>query len=124
MKLLLDTHVLIWWLERSARLSREHRALIEDPKNRVLVSSVSVAEIAIKVSIGKLKPPDEPVGVAVAEEGLDELEFRSDHGDAMRDLPLLHRDPFDRMLIAQALVEDAVLVTADAAIRQYAVPTI
>ena len=90
----------------------------------MLVSSVSVAEIAIKVSIGKLELPDEPVGVAIAEEGLDELEFRSEHGDAMRALPLLHRDPFDRMLVAQALVEDVVLVTTDAAIRQYAVPTV
>ncbi len=123
-KLLLDTHILLWWLGGSPELPPEHRVLLEAPRNEILVSSISVAEIAIKASLGKLGLPDEPMGIVLAEEGFDELEFRSDHADRLRDLPLLHRDPFDRMLVAQALVEDAVLVTADRAVRQYAVQTV
>jgi len=123
-KLLLDSHVLLWWLERNPRLSDTHRAFLEGPEHVVYASSVSVAELQIKAALGKLGIPDEPLGVVIAEEGLEELEFRSDHGDVLRALPPIHRDPFDRMLIAQALVEDCVLVTADAAIRQYGVPTV
>ena len=124
MKLLLDSHVLLWWLEGGPSLSAEHRALIDDPRNEILVSSLSVAELQIKANLGKLDIPNDPIGVALAEEGFEELPFTAEHGDVLRDLPSLHRDPFDRMLIAQALVEDCVLVTADAAIRQYAVPTV
>jgi len=123
-KLLLDSHVLLWWLEANPRLAKEHRALLEHPSHIVYASSVSVAELQIKAALGKLGLPDDPLGVVIAEEGLEEIEFRSDHGDVLRSLPPIHRDPFDRMLIAQALVEDCVLVTSDPAIRQYAVPTV
>lgn len=124
MKLLLDTNVLIWWLNGNTRLRPEHRALIENGEHVVLVSSVSVAEIAIKSATGKLHMRDDIIGVAVAEEGFDELDFRSEHGGELGRLPMIHKDPFDRMLIAQALVEDCVLVTSDPMIRQYAVPTV
>jgi len=124
LKLLLDTNVLIWWLSGSPRLSSAHRLLIEDGSNAVFVSAVGVAEIAIKSATGKLRLRDDIIGVATAEEGFDELDFRAEHGDELARLPMIHKDPFDRMLIAQALVEDCVLVTSDPMIRQYAVPTV
>lgn len=123
MKLLLDTHALIWALADDRRLSKRARTAIEDGENEVLTSAASAWEIAIKTSVGKLHaPPDlvdaaEKVGFTLRPVTFDDVE-------ALRTLPSLHRDPFDRMLIAQAQVDAAVLVTKDALIRQYPIATL
>ena len=123
MKLLLDTHVLLWWLADDRRMGAEHRALIADASNIVLISSMTVAEIAIKTSLGKLEAPDDLLPTLEAG-GLDELPFESRHAEVLRTLPWHHRDPFDRMLIAQAQVEHLTLVTRDAHIQKYDVPVL
>lgn len=118
MNLLLDTHVLLWWLADSHRLSARHRELILDAKRRVFVSSVSVAEISIKSSLGKLDAP-EGVADAITSSGLELLAFDAAHAEALRELPWHHRDPFDRMLIAQAQIERLTLLTVDERIPHY-----
>ncbi|GAA1465183.1 type II toxin-antitoxin system VapC family toxin [Microbacterium thalassium] len=118
MRILLDTHLVLWWLADAPELSPRHRALIEDGSNEVLVSSVSVAEIAIKASLGKL---DAPAGLvdALRTSGFGELDFIAAHAEVLRGLPWHHRDPFDRMLVAQALVEGLLLLTVDSRVRAY-----
>ncbi len=118
MRLLLDTHVLLWWLADDARLGPSSRRLIEDGTAEVFVSSVSVAEVAIKTSLGKLDAPPDLLA-QVSEQQMTELPLRIAHAQALRDLPWLHRDPFDRMLVAQALTERLTFVTADARCRRY-----
>ena len=120
MKLLLDTHILLWWLADDRRLSADHRALIADASNLVLISAVTVAEIAIKASLGKLDAPDDLLPTLEAG-GFDELTFESRHAEVLRKLPWHHRDPFDRMLIAQAIVEQLTVVTADPHFAAYGV---
>ena len=120
MKLLLDTHVLLWWLADDRRLGAEHRALIADASNIVLVSSMTVAEIAIKTSLGKLEAPDDLLPTLEAG-GFDELAFESRHAEVLRTLPWHHRDPFDRMLIAQAIAEQLTVLTADPHFAAYGV---
>ena len=123
MRLLLDTHVLLWWLDDSPQLGTEARDLIGLGDNEVFVSAISAAEIAIKSSIGKLRVP------ADLEQQLDDnafapLPLRLHHGLAVEMLPFHHRDPFDRLLIAQARCEDLTLVTADRMFAAYDVPTV
>lgn len=112
MRLLLDTHILLWWLADDRRLGEERRTLITDASNIAMVSAVTVAEIAIKTSLGKLDAPDDLLPTLDAG-GFDELAFESRHADILRTLPWHHRDPFDRMLIAQAIAEGLTVVTAD-----------
>lgn len=116
--LLLDTPVLLWWLADAPRLSPSHRELIHDPARRVFVSSITVAEISIKASLGKL---DAPPGIveAIEKSGFELLPFDPAHAEELRDLPWVHRDPFDRMLIAQARIEGLTLVTVDEHIVRY-----
>lgn len=118
MRLLLDTHVLLWWLADAPQLGADHRALIHDGQNDVFVSAVSVAEISIKASLGKLDAPQN-VAEAIIESGFTELDFTVAHGETLRSLPWHHRDPFDRMLVAQALVEGLTLLTLDSRVREY-----
>lgn len=118
MTLLLDTHVLLWWLANDPKLSGDHRALVADSSHAAYVSSVSIAEIAIKASLGKLEAP-EHVREAVLASGLSLLPFDAVHAEELRALPWTLRDPFDRMLIAQARVEKLVLLTVDERIRKY-----
>ena len=118
MRLLLDTRVLLWWLDDNPALGREARDLIGVGRNEVFVSAVSAAEVAIKSSVGKLRVPED------LEEQLDRnaftpLPLRVRHGLALGDLPMHHRDPFDRLLIAQATCEDLTVVTADRAFVAY-----
>jgi PIN domain nuclease of toxin-antitoxin system len=117
--LLLDTHTTLWWLSGSA-LSKPARSAIADPDTTVLVSSASAWEMAIKAALGRLDMPAD-LGSALATSGFDVLEVSLEHALAVRDLPPLHRDPFDRMLVAQALCEGAVLVTRDARLADYGV---
>lgn len=120
MRLLLDTHVVIWWLADDPRLTEEIKVLIDD-EPQVYVSAVTIWEVAIKQAIGKLKEPaDLPERIRDAE--FRELPVAFDHAMAAGRLPAIHRDPFDRMLVAQASREGLTLVTADAEIRKYEVP--
>jgi len=118
LNLLLDTHVLLWWLANDHRLTDEHRALVADSSHAVYVSSVSIAEISIKASLGKLDAP-ERVREAVLASGLSLLPFDAVHAEELRELPWIHKDPFDRMLIAQSRVEKLVLLTVDERITRY-----
>lgn len=118
MRLLLDTHVLLWWLSDDESLGADHRRLIAEPRNTVLVSAVTIAELAITASSGKLIIPDQITG-DIASAGFDELPLTAAHAHELRHLPLHHRDPFDRMLICQARVEGIPILTTDAAFRLY-----
>jgi PIN domain nuclease of toxin-antitoxin system len=127
MRLLIDTHVLLWWANGDPRLSVTAAAALADPSNELLFSGVSAMEIATKVAIGKLslpQPPSAIVGRAMSMLRANELPLTIRHGLAVSNLPLHHKDPFDRMLVAQAVVEGLVLLTQDAAVRAYAVPTL
>jgi len=117
MKLLLDTHVLLWWLDDPVRITEAARDRIPDPENEVLVSAVSCWEIAIKRSLGKIQAPDDLRDV-IEQCGFGELRIPILH--ALRTEILLphHRDPFDRMVIAQALCESATLVSHDRMFEQ------
>ena len=122
-RLLLDTHVLLWALEDNGRLGQSLEGTLTDDSNHVFVSVVSAWGIAIKRSLGKLQAPDDLAG-AVEEMGFDQILITFFHVGQAANLPLLHRDPFDRMLIAQAQAEGLVLVTDDPDIRRYGVHTI
>lgn len=118
MKLLLDTQTFLWWMSGSSRLSRGAREAISDSGNQVLFSVASAWEIAIKRNLGKLRAPDNLAG-AIEAESFDLLGIDLPHIEALDGLAHHHRDPFDRMLIAQALVERATLVSGDAIFQRY-----
>jgi PIN domain nuclease of toxin-antitoxin system len=117
-KFLLDTHLLLWWLSNSPLLPVQARQLIADPDNTIFVSAVSLWEVWLKSSIGKLRVPS---GFAqkLAAEQFGDLPLRAEHTPAVAMLEWHHRDPFDRMLIAQARSENLVLLTADRALGAY-----
>ena len=120
MRLLLDTHVLIWALVEPQRLPGEVQSLIEDIENEVLFSAASIWEIAIKASLGREDfPKPGVIAGAAIESGLTELPVRSSAAALVETLPMHHRDPFDRLLIAQALSEPAQFYTSDDKLRQY-----
>jgi PIN domain nuclease of toxin-antitoxin system len=120
LRLLLDTGVLLWWRDDSPRLPGRISDKIRDPDNVILVSIISFWEIAIKRALGKLEFHDDFEEV-MAEEGFDLLPLTYPHLRCLNDLPLLHRDPFDRLLIAQALAERLPIVTADRNFAAYGV---
>ena len=122
-RLLLDTHALLWALEDDDALGERARGAIVDPRNDVFVSSVSVWEISIKRSLGKLKAPEDLLS-AIEASGLRELPVTFVHADHAGGLPPHHRDPFDRMLVAQAQVEGLTIVTHDSVIAKYGVRTL
>jgi len=123
MKLLLDTQALLWWLSDSPQLGRVARNLVADGGNTVYVSAVSAWEMEIKRALGKLNAPDN-IEETVAAERFLELPVRIVHTTALRDLPMVHRDPFDRLLVAQARVEGLSLVTSDPVFERYGVSVI
>lgn len=118
MRLLLDTHVYLWCLADSARLSRQARMQILRA-DEVFVSAASIWEAAIKSALGKLRAAPAALAEGIAASGFRELPVTSRHGALVAQLPAHHRDPFDRMLIAQAMHEPMHLMTLDAALRQY-----
>ncbi|HEY9899935.1 MAG TPA: type II toxin-antitoxin system VapC family toxin [Pantanalinema sp.] len=120
MKLLLDTHTLLWWLADDPTLSRAAREAISKGENQVFLSAASVWEIAIKQAIGKLDIPGELIG-ALEEGGFEPLPIAWAHALRAGSLPRHHDDPFDRMLIAQAQAEEMVLVSRDERFRHYEV---
>ncbi|HSM50461.1 MAG TPA: type II toxin-antitoxin system VapC family toxin [Thermoanaerobaculia bacterium] len=124
MRLLLDTHVFLWWIAGGEELSRRARAAIADPAHECRLSLASVWEMAIKASLGKLRLPA-PVARFVPEQlaanGFLALPIALAHAARVEQLAWHHRDPFDRLLAAQALEEDLALVTADPLFRRYGV---
>lgn len=122
-RVLLDTHVLLWWLADDSRLGPTARELIGDDRNIVYVSAASAWEASTKKAMGKLACPDN-LDAIVQDEGFEQLPISFFHGESAGALPALHRDPFDRMLVAQAQAEGLEIVTGDDAIRRYAVRTI
>lgn len=121
-RLLLDTHTFLWWLADSDRLGPKSRAAIARSENEAFVSAVSGWEIAIKKALGKLQAPDN-LDAVVAEEGFVHLPITFFHGEQAGALPPLHRDPFDRMLVAQAQAHGLVVITDDGDIPKYGVRT-
>jgi len=121
-RLLLDTHVLLWWLSDDPQLGASSRQAIANPRNPVYISAASAWEISIKKSIGKLTAPDD-MDAIVESEGFEKLPITVFHGDQAGSLRELHKDPFDRMLIAQAQSEGLVIVTNDQKIIQYKIRT-
>jgi PIN domain nuclease of toxin-antitoxin system len=119
-RLLLDTNVLIWWLVESPRLSAETREAITG-ELEVMVSAVSAFEIAAKAAVGKLRVPGD-LAVQITEQTMIELPITVRHGLAVGQLPMHHRDPFDRLLIAQARCEGLTIVTSDRVFAAYDVP--
>ena len=123
MNLLLDTHTVLWWLSDDPALSETARVAIADPENTVFLSAVVVWEIRIKQSIGKLDLPDD-FGEVLDAQRFAELAVTVDHAHTIAELPAAHRDPFVRMLVAQAMVEHMVIVTRDRSIADYDVEVI
>lgn len=120
MRILADTHVLLWWLADTDALPARHRELLADPANDVYFSAVSLAEIAIKASLGKLTAP--PAAAAtLSAGGFIPLPFSAEHAEDLRTLPWHHRDPFDRMLVSQARSETLGFATVDRQIQPYPV---
>lgn len=118
MRLLLDTHTLLWWLAEPETLSTEARDAIANSANDVYVSAASAWEIAIKKRLGKLEAPDD-LDNQVVENRFTALPIDLRHGLAVAHLPPIHRDPFDRMLIVQARLEQLTLVSRDEMIPRY-----
>ncbi len=123
MKLLLDAHTLLWWLTADAGLSTEAQTLIADPANDVLVSAATVWQISIKRALGKLDAPPTLVD-AIGEAGFAELPVTAADGAHAGALEPHHRDPFDRMLVAQAERLGGVIVTRDPVFARYGVETV
>jgi len=117
-RILLDTHVLLWWLDDDASLSNAFRSAISSDRNEIWVSAISLAEISIKQAVAKLEAPFISDDL-VAEQGMSHLAFDAVHARKVRELPLHHRDPFDRMLIAQAIEEDLVFATVEEQMSRY-----
>ncbi len=123
MRLLLDSHVVIWWLLTPQRLSAPTINFLQDAENNLFLSSATVWELGIKIAKGHLHLPDDYPDKLLAD-GFTELSVQITHAQKAATLPLHHCDPFDRLLIAQTLIEDLKLVTSDATIFRYDVPTI
>jgi PIN domain nuclease of toxin-antitoxin system len=127
MRLLLDTSVLLWWLEGSVKLGSTAHDAIEDPRSTVWVSAVTAWEIVIKTALGRLtmrEPLDLALPRALERSRFQGLSITMDHALAVRSLPHHHRDPFDRMLVAQARSERLTVVTSDSIFERYGIATL
>lgn len=124
MRLLLDTHLLLWAAALPGRLSPTARALIEDPANRLWFSAASLWEVSIKSSLGRADFTVDPhlLRRGLLDNGYEELAVTGAHAVATAALPPHHRDPFDRLLVVQAMVEGAMLLTADTQLLAYPAP--
>lgn len=124
MRLLLDTHALIWSLHRPERLSRQAHELLSDAANEVMASAVSLWEIAVKKRTGKLEVDLGLIMAGLAEQGFARLGLEDRHLRTLLGLPFHHRDPFDHLLIAQAIAEDALFVTRDKIAARYPITVV
>lgn len=122
MKLLLDTHAWLWWVRDDRRLGKEARQAITKA-DFVWISAASGWEVAVKQAVGRLRTP-EPLIVSIASDDFSELPFTLKHAEDLQRLPRHHGDPIDRILVAQARVEGATIVTHDRAFERYGVPVI
>ncbi len=113
MKIIIDTHIFLWAISNPSKLTKKHREKIETPTNIIYVSSVSITELMIKSSIGKLEVNFDPIEIA-KQSGFELLDFSAEDALALKELPFHHKDPFDRMLISQALNRKYALMTDDA----------
>ena len=124
MKLLLDTHLLLWAAGEPGRLSKEARNLINDPQNELLFSAASLWEVSIKRGLGRKDFSADPRRLrrGLLDNGYGELPIHSDHVVVLDSLPVIHKDPFDRILVAQAVAEGIELLTTDPQVAQYGGP--
>lgn len=124
MKLLLDTHLLLWVAGEPGRLSTEARNLIDNPDNELLFSAASLWEVVIKRGLGRedFKVDPRLLRRGLLDNGYSELPVVSDHVVAIDSMPFIHKDPFDRVLVAQAVVEGITLLTTDSVLAQYPGP--
>lgn len=120
MNVLIDTHVLLWWLSDHPSLPQRSRQLLADPDTTIYLSAVVMWELRIKQALGKVVLPAE-FRETLENQGFTELPVTIAHTDRLATLPMVHRDPFDRLLVAQALEEKLCLMSFDDAVRQYEV---
>ncbi len=118
MKIIIDTHIFLWAISNPSKLNKIHKQKIETPTNIIYISSVSIAELMIKSSIGKLEVNFDPIIIA-KKSGFELLDFSAEDSLALKELPFHHKDPFDRMLISQALNRKYSLMTDDSKIAHY-----
>ena len=124
MRLLIDSHALIWYVDQHQQLSPASRAAISDPSNELLLSAGSIWEIAIKIGLGKLnltQPYSLWMSQALSDLGINILPITVEYADAQARLPKHHGDPFDRLIVAKALVENVSVVSADARMDAYGI---
>ncbi len=119
MRLLIDTHILIWWLADNRKLAKSARVIIANPDNDVLVSAASLWEISIKATLGRLEVELDDLEQNIAANGFRSLPINYRHALTAGRLPAIHRDPFDRMLIAQASVEELRVLSHDKIFERY-----
>jgi PIN domain nuclease of toxin-antitoxin system len=127
MKILLDTHAFLWWITEDPRLSVRAREVISDGNNELFLSAATGWEITIKAQIGRLKLPDEPqhfIPEQMRINGIQSLPIQMDHALHISTLPSHHRDPFDRLLIAQAQLEELPILSSDPQLANYQVQLI
>jgi PIN domain nuclease of toxin-antitoxin system len=117
-KIILDTHIFLWVISEPHKLNGRYLAELETMANTVFVSSISIAEIMIKSSMGRLKIDFDPVAIAV-ESGFEMLDFNSSDASLLKNLPFHHKDPFDRMLITQSLSNNYALMSDDSKFARY-----
>ena len=118
MKIIIDTHIFLWSLADPTRITRQRLNELESPSNIIFVSSITIAELTIKSSIGKLQINFDPIDLA-EQSGFELLDFSGQDALQLKDLPFHHRDPFDRMLISQSIATKYPLMTDDDKIRLY-----
>jgi PIN domain nuclease of toxin-antitoxin system len=123
LRLLLDTHILLWWLADEMRIPERNREVIRDGRNQVFVSAASAWEIAIKRRLGKLRAPAD-LKAQITSARFELLNVTIDHALAVEGLPDHHSDPFDRMLVAQARSENLTMVSEDPKVRLYDLPVL
>jgi PIN domain nuclease of toxin-antitoxin system len=123
LKLLLDTHAVLWWLADDDRVGPDAARQLDDASNRVLLSAAVAWEVAINRSLGKLQAPADLTATLLGA-GVQTMPITLEHASAVEALPWHHRDPFDRMLVAQAIVEGATIVSQDERIQSYDVPIV
>lgn len=123
MRYLLDTHILLWWFTTPDKISKKAQKIIRDKSNIICVSSVSFWEMAIKKSLGRLTLPHNLIE-ATTIESFKILPMTAEEGLGVADLPMLHSDPFDRLLVIQAKLNDLVIITRDSKILDYPIVTI
>ncbi|HHD77470.1 MAG TPA: type II toxin-antitoxin system VapC family toxin [Campylobacteraceae bacterium] len=118
MKIIIDTHIFLWAIAMPDKLSEKRRSELETLSNTIYVSSVTITELMIKASIGKLQIDFDPIAIAI-ESGFEMLDFSGEDALALKEMPFHHKDPFDRMLISQAINRKFKLMSDDSKFRAY-----